>query len=251
MMNPLISIITISYNNEIGIENTIQSVISQRYKNIEYIIIDGNSSDRTVDIIKKYESYISYWISENDNGISDAFNKGILKSNGDWLIFMNSGDIFYSDDVLEDVVLSGILNCNLSLIYFGKAIKNNNRNQSYIFGDTFEKSEFKKRMTLCHQSTFFHIGYFNKYGLFDNNFKLTMDYELLLRSKKYDYIFFSQVISIMDAGGVSQTNPINVYKECLIAKLFHTDKSIMKIYMEFLYFVSIYRLLLILGKWKL
>jgi len=89
---PLITIITVVYNGEKYLEETIKSVINQTYPNVEYIIIDGGSTDGTLDIIKKYEDYIDYWVSEKDKGIYDAMNKGILVSNGKYLLFLNADD---------------------------------------------------------------------------------------------------------------------------------------------------------------
>lgn len=93
--NPLISVVTVSYNAVGTIEQTLLSVINQTYPNIEYIIIDGGSTDGTVDIIKKYADEIVYWISEPDKGIYDAMNKGIKKANGEWINFINAGDSYY------------------------------------------------------------------------------------------------------------------------------------------------------------
>ena len=114
---PLVTIITVSYNVVDTIESTIQSVVNQRYNNIEYIIIDGGSNDGTVDIIKKYEDHITYWISEPDGGIYYGMNKGIIKSNGDWLCFMNAGDRFASNDVLEHIFDSNIVFDNIDVIF--------------------------------------------------------------------------------------------------------------------------------------
>jgi Glycosyl transferase family 2 len=102
---PLISVITVVLNGGQQLEQTIQSVLSQQNVNLEYIIVDGESSDETVDLIKKYSSYISRWISGKDNGIYDAMNKGIELSTGNWLNFMNSGDIFYSPYSLSSIPL--------------------------------------------------------------------------------------------------------------------------------------------------
>ena len=98
MNNPLISVVTVSYNAVTTIEKTILSVINQNYSNIEYIVIDGGSIDGTVDIIKKYADKITYWVSEPDKGIYDAMNKGIIVATGEWINFMNTGDTFYNEN---------------------------------------------------------------------------------------------------------------------------------------------------------
>ena len=100
-IKPLITVITVVYNGEAYLEKTILSVINQTYESVEYIIIDGGSTDGTIDIIKKYKSKINYWINEAYNGIYDAMNKGIKLATGDWINFMNAGDLFYNLSVLE------------------------------------------------------------------------------------------------------------------------------------------------------
>ena len=115
---PLISIITVVYNGEKHLEETILSVINQTYDNVEFIIIDGSSTDGTIDIIKKYEDKIDYWISEKDSGIFDAMNKGILASKGDYINFMNAGDFFTRINLVSDVV--NILNSEEINLLYGK-----------------------------------------------------------------------------------------------------------------------------------
>lgn len=97
-----ISIITINFNNKDGIEKTISSVVAQTYKDIQYIIIDGDSTDGSVEVIKKYHEDIDYWISEPDKGIYDAMNKGILKATGDYVLFLNSGDYLSIEELLTN-----------------------------------------------------------------------------------------------------------------------------------------------------
>lgn len=108
MSNPLISIITVSYNAANTIEDTIISVINQTYQQIEYIIIDGGSIDETTNIIKKYSNKVTYWVSEKDKGIYDAMNKGISKANGEWLLMLNAGDTLSDKDVLQNIFNSKI-----------------------------------------------------------------------------------------------------------------------------------------------
>ena len=97
-----LSIVTINLNNKIGLEKTIVSVINQKYRNFEFIIIDGNSTDGSVDIIQKYQDKITYWISENDSGIYNAMNKGIANSKGEYILFLNSGDYLFNDSTIDD-----------------------------------------------------------------------------------------------------------------------------------------------------
>ena len=97
------SIVTVNYNNIVGLRHTIESVISQTFKDYEFIIIDGGSTDGSINLIKDYQQYMSYWISEKDNGIYNGMNKGITQAKGTYINFMNSGDVFYRNDILEKV----------------------------------------------------------------------------------------------------------------------------------------------------
>ena len=117
-LNPLISIITVVKNNEKYLEETIQSIINQKFKNFEYIIIDGKSSDRTLEIIKKYNTEIDYWISEDDKGIYDAFNKGINIANGELIGFVNSDDVLTPNalEILNNYYLK-VKKTNLNVLF--------------------------------------------------------------------------------------------------------------------------------------
>ena len=118
---PRITIVTVVYNNVNEIESTIQSVINQEYKNIEYIIIDGGSKDGTVEVIKKYDHLISYWVSEPDRGIYDAMNKGINKASGDWILFLNSGDVLIDYKIVENVFSKAQISYNDYDVLYGSA----------------------------------------------------------------------------------------------------------------------------------
>lgn len=251
MNNPFFSIITICYNNKAGLEKTIESVINQTYNNFEFIVIDGGSNDGTIEVLNNYSSNFAYWVSENDNGISDAFNKGVKKSKGEWILFLNSGDILFNANVLE-LFAKFIPNDSVETqIYYGKIVIENTKKNKYEFGSEFNLKKFHRRMNLPHQAIFFNKIYFVNYGYFDEKFKLAMDYELLLRPNKYEYQFINAVVSEMEQGGVSQTNIDKIYREYLIAKLLHTKRNIFNLVFDYYFYYYIYLILKFLKVWKI
>lgn len=209
MQFPHISIITISYNAAKDIENTILSVLKQTYPNIEYIIIDGGSTDGTLDIIKKYQDRISYWVSEPDKGIYDAMNKGTLKATGMWLNFMNAGDTFYDEQILEKVFKDKDWS-NTDVIY-GDVV--------YIHPDRedIRKAVPLKRIKVgipfCHQSVFVRTKLQQKY-LFDTTYKICADYDFFhtLYKKGYSFKYKELIVAKYLAGGLS-SDPIKLCLE--------------------------------------
>lgn len=173
-----ITIITVCFNASTVIEPTIRSVIAQTYNNIEYIIIDGGSTDDTLEIIKKYQNNITRWVSENDNGIYDGMNKGINMSTGDWIIFMNAGDRFLNKNVLRSVFVSETYNDDIGIIY-GDSYKTNGiyakfekvmvpfwQNKSYLHGNG-----------ICHQASFVSTKIAHRYP-FDLRYKHAADMKM-------------------------------------------------------------------------
>ena len=151
---PLVTIITVVFNGKIYIEETIQSVIGQTYKNIEYIVIDGGSNDGTVDIISKYANNITYWISEPDKGIYDAMNKGIKVAKGEWLNFLNAGDSYIDNKVLANVFESDL--SDATIIYGDIKVLNENGESYYRKAITLkDKKSILKGMLICHQAIFY------------------------------------------------------------------------------------------------
>lgn len=211
MKNPLITIVTVSYNAVETIEKTILSVINQTYYNIEYIIVDGGSTDGTVDIIKKYVDKITYWVSEPDKGIYDAMNKGIIKASGQWINFMNVGDWFNNNNVISDVVSQ--INDNAIIVY-GDIIKMLPDIQYY------ERAEpltlLKRKMVFSHQATFVRTDYHKKY-LFDLSFRSSADYHFIYNSYYKRNVLFQYIPLLVanydESDGMSKNNWTLAYRE--------------------------------------
>lgn len=174
MEQPLVSIITIVFNGEKHLEQTIQSVLNQTYPNIEYIIIDGGSGDNSVSIIKKYSTRLAYWVSEKDKGISDAFNKGISKTSGE-IIGMINADDWYESDTIGKVVLS----IKDHDVVYGDLRLWKQEKPEVVF--TGNHHYLKKEMTINHPTVFVKRHCYLKFGLFDLQYKYAMDYDFLLR----------------------------------------------------------------------
>ncbi|OSY87023.1 hypothetical protein WH52_13235 [Tenacibaculum holothuriorum] len=224
-MNPLFSVITASYNSEKTIKETITSVLNQNYTNFEYIIIDGNSTDNTVNIIREFEPIfkqknISYkWISEKDSGIYNAWNKGLKLAIGNWIAFLGSDDI-YLEKSLEKYAKIAISNPEADLITSKVKLINNNNKVKHIFSKPWRWNEFKRNMKIAHVGSFHNKKYFEKYGIYNETYKITGDYELLLRAKdKLKPLFINEFTAEMKDGGVSNNFVIKAFKEAKRAKI--------------------------------
>lgn len=180
-----ISIITVSFNAKDSIEKTILSVINQNYTEIEYLIIDGGSTDGTIEIIKKYENKISYWHSESDNGIYDAMNKGIKLATGKWINFMNAGDIFYSQDTIK--LCANLLKKeeNIDILY-GNTILVSKDSQYLSY--PHKLNDLNNHITFCHQSCLIK-GELIKQNLFNLKYKIAADYNQIRTLYKLGYRF--------------------------------------------------------------
>ncbi|MBD2148132.1 glycosyltransferase family 2 protein [Sphaerospermopsis sp. FACHB-1194] len=199
------TIVTVVFNDAVGLERTISSVINQTYKGIEFIIIDGGSSDGIIETIKKYEGDIDLFISEKDRGIYDAMNKGIKYSNGDFIIFMNAGDIFASDDVLYRV-FNKITEKELA--YFGRALMLGEKLTWTLppqeMSDPLRIDAWSRKYLPIHQSIFFPRSFYICHH-YDENFKITGDSEYKLRYLKTNkkFIFVDVEICHFSLGGIS------------------------------------------------
>lgn len=191
---PKISVITVVFNSVDFIEETINSVLKLAYLNIEYIIIDGGSNDGTVEIIKRYDGYINYWITERDNGIYDAMNKGISIATGDWLVFLNSGDFFSDPTVFGGINFN---NDQIDIFYSDTILMKNG-----LF--SIEKASLRKKR-FVHQSFLYRRDLHKTYGNYLSLPKLTIaDYLFLAPLWTSDNsIKLSKPISVFRCGGLS------------------------------------------------
>jgi glycosyltransferase involved in cell wall biosynthesis len=212
--SPKISIITVCFNAEKFIERTIKSVISQTYPNIEYIIIDGKSKDRTVEVIKKYESKISRWISEPDRGIYDAMNKGLRAATGDYVWFLNAGDRISGERTVKEIILQSN---NEDLIY-GDAERVDEEGNSRGWhkktpaAEQLSAKSFLNGMVLCHQSMIVKRSVAPEYSL---EWMITGDIDWAIRimmnvkSKKYINSVFCRFLD----GGISSARRKKALRE--------------------------------------
>jgi len=201
---PLVSIITIVLNGEKIIRRTMDSVFRQSYKNVEYIVIDGGSSDRTVSVIKEYETQLAFWRSEPDKGISDAFNKGIRRAKGEIIGLINAGD-WYAPDALQQVVNTFVAEREVGVVcgalQFWKGTSKEYRCNS-------EPHLLEREMTVTHPSCFILSELYTKAGFYSDRYNYAMDYELLLRLKRQGAKFVSldSILANMQHDGVSEAN---------------------------------------------
>lgn len=204
--NPLISIITVVYNGEKYLEQTINSVINQTYKNIEYLIIDGGSTDGTIDIIKKYENHISYWISEPDKGLYDAMNKGILKAKGELIGMINSDD-WYEHKTVELMANAYMKNPSKSIFHADRYDIDENGNKKI---KRFNPSVFKFKyygMTYNHPSMFITKNEYNIH-LYDTKLRSLSDNQFVLEAFLRDsstLFYINEVVVNYRLDGISSS----------------------------------------------
>lgn len=227
-MTPLFTIITACYNSEKTIEKTLNSILNQDFNNFEYIIVDGFSHDKTVEIIKIYESKFKEkkinfkWISEKDTGIYDAWNKGIHLSSGIWISFIGADDI-YMEGSLKKYESYAISNPEVDFIHSNVMVVNNGKKIRSIHKN-WQWNKFRRYMEIAHVGAFHRSNYFKHYGVFNTSYRIAGDYELLLRSKsKLKSIYFDSFTAQMEDGGVSNKFITKAFKEAMHAKI-HSGK---------------------------
>lgn len=213
--SPLISIITVCYNAAHLLEPTLQSAIHQTYKNIELIIVDGQSKDNTLEVLKPFKPYIGTLISEPDKGIYDAMNKGIQAAKGEWLYFLNAGDSFYNNQVLEQIF--GAKQYNQAWLIYGKVqTVNEPTGINYLAGEAVTLSDFYRKYPICHQATFTAKEAFNAIGLYHIQYKLAADTEWFARlflAEPTKAVYIDEVIAFYDIQGATYHKRMQGYRE--------------------------------------
>jgi len=196
------SIITVTYNSGKTLEQTIRSVIEKKDIDVEYIIIDGGSSDNTLDIVKKYETYIYYWCSAPDNGIYDAMNKGIKKSTGNIIGIINSDD-WYTPNALKQV--DEIFSKREDVDILHGNIKRVELNGATTILQPDIKKNYREEMTYFHPTFFVKKKVYNDIGCFDCKYKISADFEFFYRAKecKKNFYYLDSVLVNMRNGGIS------------------------------------------------
>lgn len=213
-----VSIITITYNSAETIEDTIKSVVNQDYNFIEHIIIDGNSKDNTLDIVNKYKDKISTIVSEQDDGLYYALNKGIKKATGDVVGILHSDDLFASNTIISEIVnlfkISESTEAVYADLHFVERFDTNKIVRKWK-SHTYHDGDFKKGWMPPHPTFYVKKSVYDEFGIFNTDFKFAADYELMLRfihKQKINVVYLPKVSIKMRMGGVSNTNIRNKIK---------------------------------------
>jgi len=199
------SIITVNYNNAAGLEKTIKSVLSQTYADFDFVVIDGGSTDASKGITEQYQDKISYWVSEKDTGVYNAMNKGIRAAKGEFVLFMNSGDVFFDANVLKNA--DPLISSDYA-IYYGNNIKKSPSSERLKTYPEKLNFSFFYSSSLNHQSAFIKRSLFDDLFYYNEKYKIASDWEffayaICLQNVPYKYL--NQTISIYDFTGISST----------------------------------------------
>ncbi len=229
-MSDLISIITINLNNLNGLRKTVESVSLQDYPKIEYLIIDGGSSDGSVDFIQCNKHKFDYYISEKDNGIYDAMNKGILRAKGEYLLFLNSGDFLYCNQAVSKLIARNI---DDDLVYGKIGMYKNSSLEVKEYPSKLSMAYFQYD-TLPHQATLIKKKLFLKFGYYNTSYQIVSDWiffwDVIIKGK-VSYRYVDELISIFDLSGISSQPLSNMIIRSEIDQ--HLKKNYLFSYMYF------------------
>jgi len=232
-----ITIITIVFNGVNTIEYTIKSVLNQSYSFIDYIIIDGNSNDGTIDIINKYQNKLKKFISEKDNGIYDAMNKGLdlIQNDDELILFLNADDYLINTNVIADFV-----SCYTGSDFIYGKVKYEN-DMKFVINGQLESFKTLYKGMIQHQATFCKKRVFKVLGNFDTNYKIVSDYDFAIKVFKSNFkiSYFNNIVSVMKMGGVSSNQAIKMHIEKLMVIKDHYKFTVFLQYFIFIFILDI------------
>ena len=201
---PKVTVITAVFNAVDCIANCIESVLGQDYPNVEHIILDGGSTDGTIEVLRRYEDRLTLWISEPDRGVYDAWNKGLKLARGEWISFLGADDTYLAGAISAYMKLA--LDSPEAEFLSSRARLDHPTGYSPIFGAPWEWPRFATAMTTIHVGTMHRRSLFEKYGSFDDSYRIAADYEFLLRAREGLRAAYTPVTTVvMRAGGVSDS----------------------------------------------
>ena len=240
---PLVSIITVVYNNSKHIRTAIESLLSQDYSKIEHIVIDGGSTDGTIEIIEEYGDKISVFLSEPDEGIYDALNKGIVRANGDYLGILHSDDIFCDDKVVSDIIQK-LRDTETELCFSDLVIVDevSGKVMRYVMAHFFRRWMLRIGFFPPHPTVFLKRSIFDEFGLYSKNYKIAGDFDFLIRvfyGRKINWTYMNRITVKMRSGGKSNSGLSN---KILCAKEIHESLHMNNIFT--LYFFQVGRYLI-------
>ncbi len=246
-MNPLITVVTVTLNNKNGVKKTLDSILKQKYNNIELIIVDGKSEDGTEEYIKTNKNLIEnklkrfLYIYEKDNGIYDAMNKGIKASTGDWIIFMNAGDSFFDGEVISKIFEDDSIFKEADIIYGKTNLITNEKLKMILAPKSLHNISY--RMIFSHQSVFVRANLL-KNNLFSNNYKICSDFDFLLHmyQQKRKFKEVDLIISNFEESGVSSNNKLEVCYETKEISLKYASKKMQKINIYIRFYTTIIKI---------
>lgn len=224
---PLITVITAVLNGAKTLERCLDSIDSQTYPHKELIVMDGGSTDGSVDILSKRNSKIAYWESQPDRGIYNAWNKALKQSHGNWICFLGSDDYFWNLNVLADLSfhLKRAEDLKIRVVYGQMARVDHNGQIIKLMGESWEKTRWlmPHGMPLPHPGLMHHHSLFKDYGLFDESFKIAGDYEFLLRELKNGTALFANGLITVgcQTGGIADVKDLDAHKEVALARRKH------------------------------
>lgn len=223
-----VSLITVCYNAASLIEDTLQSAVSQTFQDFELVIVDGGSTDQTLEKLQPFKSHIASLISEKDKGIYDAMNKGVKAAKGEYVYFLNAGDSFYNQNVLEEIFTDPNTR-DADFIYAKVETKNEPTGINYLNGKEVNLPMFYSHYPICHQATFSKRALFDKLGYFDLKYPLVADSEWFIRlfkDQQLSKVFLDRVVAYYDIQGATYHKRMKGYREYIQVGFIHFPLSV-------------------------